>query len=85
MTVIFFNGAVERVPEMIFEQLREGGRLVAAIGSGNAAQAYLFVKDGGVVVGPAGFQSVRQVRCPVSQVRRVCLLERWTKRPCRRV
>jgi protein-L-isoaspartate(D-aspartate) O-methyltransferase len=49
--VIFFNGAVERVPEMIFDQLREGGRLVAAIGSGNAAQAYLFVKDGGVVAG----------------------------------
>ncbi len=48
---IFFNGAVEEVPEIIFDQLREGGRLVAAVGSGNAAQAYLFVKDGGVVSG----------------------------------
>jgi protein-L-isoaspartate(D-aspartate) O-methyltransferase len=49
--LIFFNGAVEVIPEMVFEQLREGGRLVAAVGSGNAAQAYLFVKDGGVVSG----------------------------------
>lgn len=53
--LIFFNGAVEMVPNMIFDQLREGGRLVAAIGSGNAAQAYLFIKDGGVVSGRPSF------------------------------
>jgi len=49
--VIFFNGAVETVPEAITGQLREGGRLVAAIGSGNSAQAHLMVKEGGVVSG----------------------------------
>jgi protein-L-isoaspartate(D-aspartate) O-methyltransferase len=49
--VIFFNGAVETVPETITAQLREGGRLVAAVGSGNSAQAHLMVKEGGVVSG----------------------------------
>jgi protein-L-isoaspartate(D-aspartate) O-methyltransferase len=49
--IIFFNGAVETVPEAITEQLREGGRLVAAVGSGNSAQAHVFAKDGGVVSG----------------------------------
>ncbi|WP_422370252.1 protein-L-isoaspartate O-methyltransferase family protein [Hoeflea sp.] len=49
--IIFFNGAVETVPEAIIEQLREGGRLVVAIGSGNSAQAQVMVKEGGVVSG----------------------------------
>ena len=53
--LIFFNGAVETVPAALFDQLREGGRLVAAIGSGLAAQAHLFVKDGGVVSGRPAF------------------------------
>ncbi|WP_420409544.1 protein-L-isoaspartate O-methyltransferase family protein [Hoeflea sp.] len=49
--IIFFNGAIETLPQKITEQLREGGRLVAAIGSGNSAQAHVFVKEGGVVSG----------------------------------
>jgi protein-L-isoaspartate(D-aspartate) O-methyltransferase len=49
--LIFFNGAVEVVPEMVFEQLREGGRLVAAVGVGQCGSGHLFVKDGGVVSG----------------------------------
>ncbi|MCY0095236.1 protein-L-isoaspartate O-methyltransferase family protein [Hoeflea ulvae] len=52
---IFFNGAVETIPETLFEQLREGGRLVAAIGTGLSAEAYVFVKDGGVVSGRPAF------------------------------
>jgi protein-L-isoaspartate(D-aspartate) O-methyltransferase len=52
--VIFFNGAVEVVPEM-FDQLREGGRLVAAVGSGFPPQARLFVKDGWRVSGRPAF------------------------------
>lgn len=47
--LIFLNGAVETVPPALFDQLREGGRLVAPIGLGLSAQAHLFVKDGGVV------------------------------------
>ena len=53
--VILFNGSVEMVPDALFDQLREGGKLVAAIGSGGAAQAYLYVKDGGVVSGRPAF------------------------------
>jgi len=52
---IFFNGAVETVPVALFDQLREGGRLVAAVGQGLSAQAYLFVKDGGVVSSRSAF------------------------------
>ena len=53
--IIFLNGAVEFVPPALFDQLREGGRLVAAVGLGLSAQAYLFVKDGGVVSGRPAF------------------------------
>jgi protein-L-isoaspartate(D-aspartate) O-methyltransferase len=53
--LIFFNGAVEMIPSSMFDQLREGGRLVAAIGAGNAAQAHLFVKEGGIVSGRPAF------------------------------
>lgn len=49
--LIFFNGAVEMVPAALFDQLRDGGRIVAAVGYGLAAHAYLFAKDGGVVSG----------------------------------
>ncbi len=47
--VIVLGGAVDYVPEKILGQLREGGRLVAVIGQGNAAQARLYVKKDGVV------------------------------------
>lgn len=44
--VIFINGAVEAVPQALTDQLRDGGRLVAVVGTGNAAQAHLFVRTG---------------------------------------
>jgi protein-L-isoaspartate(D-aspartate) O-methyltransferase len=47
--VIVFGGAIEFVPEKILDQLKEGGRLVAVIGTGNAAQARIFVKKDGIV------------------------------------
>lgn len=53
--LIFFNGSVEEVPEALFDQLRDGGRLVVPIGLGLAAQAYLYVKEGGVVSGRPAF------------------------------
>jgi len=45
--VIFVHGAVEIVPDALFSQLRDGGRLVVVEGYGNASQARLYVKEGG--------------------------------------
>jgi len=47
--LIVIQGSVKYVPDALLGQLGEGGRLVAVIGTGNAARAHLFVKDGGVV------------------------------------
>jgi len=54
--VIFFEGAVERLPDTFFEQLRDGGRLVVVEGVGNAAAAKLYFKDeNGIVSDRFGF------------------------------
>ena len=44
--LIFINGAVEEVPVALLDQLRDGGRLVAVVGYGNAAKATVFRRDG---------------------------------------
>ncbi len=54
--VIFFEGAVERLPDTFVEQLRDGGRLVVVEGVGNAAAAKLYFKDeNGIVSDRFGF------------------------------
>jgi len=47
--LIFVNGSVEEVPAVLLEQLAEGGRLVAVIGYGNAAQAKILLKEHGSI------------------------------------
>jgi protein-L-isoaspartate(D-aspartate) O-methyltransferase len=47
--VILVGGAVDDVPEALFGQLAEAGRLVAVMGEGNAGIARVCVKEGGVV------------------------------------
>lgn len=47
--VILLEGAVDFIPESLFAQLREGGRLVVAEGHGNAAVARVYMKEDGVV------------------------------------
>ncbi len=47
--VIFVNGAVEEVPAALLDQLRDGGRLIAVVGYGNAAQSKVFVREQGIV------------------------------------
>jgi protein-L-isoaspartate(D-aspartate) O-methyltransferase len=47
--VIFVNGAIEDVPAALLDQLGEGGRLVAVIGYGNAAQAKLLLQERGAI------------------------------------
>jgi protein-L-isoaspartate(D-aspartate) O-methyltransferase len=47
--VIFFSGSVEEVPAALVDQLSDGGRLVAVVGYGNAAQAILMVREQGLL------------------------------------
>ncbi len=55
--VIFVNGGVEKVPEVLFDQLNEGGRMVVVVGRGLAAQATIYRKSGGSVSGIAKFNA----------------------------
>ena len=45
--VIYLNGSIEFVPDELIDQLAHGGRLVAAVGHGNAAMATLWYNDDG--------------------------------------
>ncbi|WP_332119635.1 protein-L-isoaspartate O-methyltransferase [Azorhizobium caulinodans] len=47
--VILLNGAVDVVPQALFDQLKDGGRLVAVVGRGGAAHAVIYTKVGGAV------------------------------------
>ena len=47
--VIFVGGAVEVVPDGLFGQLKEGGRLVAVVGYGRAAAATVFTRTDGEI------------------------------------
>ena len=44
--VIVIEGAVDMIPPALFDQLKDGGRLVAVVGHGNAGIASLYVKHG---------------------------------------
>lgn len=55
--VVFIGGAVEQVPEALFDQMRDGGRLVAVEGTGNASRAKMFLKEGGSVARRASFNT----------------------------
>ncbi|MGE0499966.1 MAG: protein-L-isoaspartate O-methyltransferase [Rhizobiaceae bacterium] len=55
--VIVLEGAVDIIPAALFEQLREGGRLVAVEGRGNAGVARVYLKAGGTVSGRRGFNA----------------------------
>ena len=47
MTSSSLEGAVEVLPDALFAELREGGRLVAVEGQGNAGVARIYLKSGG--------------------------------------
>ncbi len=44
--VIFVGGAVARVPDALKRQLKDGGRMVLVEGTGNAASAVLYRREG---------------------------------------
>jgi len=46
---ILINGAVEVVPEMLFAQLKEGGRLAAVVRTNPPGRATIYVRTAGVV------------------------------------
>jgi len=53
--VIILEGAVDFVPDALFDQLKDGGRLVVVEGHGNAGVAKLYVKDEGIASGRRAF------------------------------
>lgn len=55
--VIMLEGAVDAVPQTLFELLDEGGRLVALVRQGGVAIANIFVKTGGKVAARAEFNA----------------------------
>lgn len=53
--VIVVNGSVEVLPEALFDQLRDGGRLVAVKGVGHAARAAIYLREGKNIAARAVF------------------------------
>ncbi|AGF74676.1 protein-L-isoaspartate(D-aspartate) O-methyltransferase [Bartonella australis AUST/NH1] len=47
--VIFIEGAVDFIPDGILGQMKEGGRLVAVEGHGNAGVARIYIKNNGII------------------------------------
>lgn len=54
---IVIEGAVELVPDALLDQLREGGRLVTVVGTGNAGRATIYLKEGGLVTPRRAFNA----------------------------
>lgn len=55
--VIFVHGAAEVLPAGLFEQLRDGGRLVVVEGIGNASRAKLYIHEHGKTSERADFNT----------------------------
>lgn len=55
--VIMVEGAVDSVPETLFDLLEDGGRLVALVREGGVAVAHVYVKSRGSVVARAEFNA----------------------------
>ncbi|WP_354185810.1 protein-L-isoaspartate O-methyltransferase family protein [Bartonella japonica] len=47
--VIFIEGSVDFIPKDIFEQMKDGGRLVVVEEKGNAGVARIYIKEDGIV------------------------------------
>lgn len=66
--VIVIEGAVDEVPSALFDQLRDGGRLVVMLNDGATPTAYKYVKSGDDITARAEFDAaipqllVQQVR-----------------------
>jgi protein-L-isoaspartate(D-aspartate) O-methyltransferase len=58
--VILLDGAVEKVPDGLLDQLKEGGRLVAVVGTGWAASGTIFARSNDKVAGRPVFNAAVQ-------------------------
>lgn len=70
--VIFVNGAVDEVSPALFDQLADGGRLIAVIGTGNAGRATFHIKENGVVSARHAFNAAIR---PLDEFRRAPAFE----------
>ena len=75
--MIFVGGSVEEVPEALLAQLKEGGRLVAVEGSGNAGVARLYVKSNGSVTGRRAFNAAVKPLPGFERVPVIRILSSW--------
>jgi protein-L-isoaspartate(D-aspartate) O-methyltransferase len=55
--VIVVEGAIDRPPESLFQQLRPGGNLVCLLRSGPAATAYLYTRSATDIAGTPSFNT----------------------------
>lgn len=55
--VIVIEGAVERIPQALFDQLKDGGRLVAVEGLGNSGVVHIYVKHASSVSARRAFNA----------------------------
>ena len=55
--VILLEGAVESIPPALFDQLKDGGRLLAVEGHGNSAEVRVYVKQGSSVSARRAFNA----------------------------
>jgi protein-L-isoaspartate(D-aspartate) O-methyltransferase len=56
--VILIEGAVEMIPEPLFDQIGEGGRIIAVVGAhGLSAKATVYTRSGGSVSGRPAFNT----------------------------
>jgi protein-L-isoaspartate(D-aspartate) O-methyltransferase len=53
--VIFIGGSIDFFDDVLFAQLREGGRMVVVEGQGNAGKARIYTKWNGAVTGRNAF------------------------------
>ncbi|WP_345097359.1 protein-L-isoaspartate O-methyltransferase [Bartonella acomydis] len=53
--LIFIEGAVDFVPESLFDQMKDGGRLVVVEGCGNSGVARIYVKEDGIITARRAF------------------------------
>ena len=65
--VIVLEGAVDAVSQALLDQLKDGGRLVAIVGEGNAGRATLYVKEEGLVSSRHAFDAAVK---PLAEFRR---------------